>query len=243
MNWLLVRGLGREARHWGRFREKLANHPGVGSVLAIDTPGNGISFRDRSPLDLAEAVAAARAEFLNVRVEGTWGIVGISLGGMIAASWMAAYPDFQRCVLINSSSRSASPVTQRLKISAWPEIAKILTTVSPGDRERPILQLTVNNQAIVENYVQTWRSFAEERPCSIFNLLFQAVAAARFRLQPIPGEKVLIVRSLQDRLVDAMCSLELSKLLGARLETHPTAGHDLPLEDPDWLVDVVCEAW
>jgi hypothetical protein len=39
-----------------------------------------------------------------------------------------------------------------------------------------------------------------------------------------------------DRLAHPTCSGRLAEALAAPLVVHPTAGHELPLDDPDWLL-------
>jgi hypothetical protein len=46
-----------------------------------------------------------------------------------------------------------------------------------------------------------------------------------------------VLASRADRLVDGSCSRALAyRVPGARLAEHDSAGHDLPLDDPEWVV-------
>jgi pimeloyl-ACP methyl ester carboxylesterase len=69
------------------------------------------------------------------------------------------------------------------------------------------------------------------------------IAAAGFRVDRCSSSTpVLLLTSARDRMVDPQCSVKLARLLGARLEVHPRAGHDLSLDDPRWCVEQT-RAW
>jgi predicted alpha/beta hydrolase family esterase len=46
---------------------------------------------------------------------------------------------------------------------------------------------------------------------------------------------VLVLASLGDGLVDPACSWRMAKAWGVELRLHASAGHDLPLDDPEWV--------
>jgi pimeloyl-ACP methyl ester carboxylesterase len=74
------------------------------------------------------------------------------------------------------------------------------------------------------------------------NVIRQLVAAANYRgAAPTAKIPILVLTSTEDRLVDPACSRALAAHLGAPVREHPTAGHDLPLDDPDWVVDRIRE--
>ena len=50
-----------------------------------------------------------------------------------------------------------------------------------------------------------------------------------------------VLASNGDRLCSPIASRRLAARLGAPLHVHPTAGHDLPLDDPDWVIARMCE--
>jgi len=45
----------------------------------------------------------------------------------------------------------------------------------------------------------------------------------------------------RDRLVDARCSERLAQAWQVELHTHPDAGHDLPLDDGEWVARQVAQ--
>jgi hypothetical protein len=68
-------------------------------------------------------------------------------------------------------------------------------------------------------------------------VLAQLLGAARF-VPPPPSElsvRLTFVCSRGDQLVSPRCTRDLSRLYGSPSIEHPWAGHDLPLDDPEWL--------
>jgi hypothetical protein len=69
------------------------------------------------------------------------------------------------------------------------------------------------------------------------NEIRQILAAARFKPNlHSPNQPVLLLNSLGDRLVSPACSLAIHQRYGLPIYTHPTAGHDLPNDDGQWVV-------
>jgi pimeloyl-ACP methyl ester carboxylesterase len=50
---------------------------------------------------------------------------------------------------------------------------------------------------------------------------------------------MLVLASLGDRLVSPGCSRRIASRWALPIRLHPTAGHDLPLDDPEWVVQQV----
>ncbi|MED5468220.1 MAG: alpha/beta hydrolase, partial [Pseudomonadota bacterium] len=71
----------------------------------------------------------------------------------------------------------------------------------------------------------------------------QLQAAARF--QPLPERPMadaLLLASKGDRIVHWHCSAELERRWCWTLRLHPDAGHDLPLDEPGWIIQQM-EHW
>jgi pimeloyl-ACP methyl ester carboxylesterase len=121
MRWLLIRGLSRDARHWGPFPPTFAEGLGV-EVQTIDPPGFGTQVTRTSPSSIAEITNDIR-DRANIQGDD-WSILGISLGGMVTLDWVARYPnEFQRAVVINTSA-SASPSDSNALYSGCPRIGR-----------------------------------------------------------------------------------------------------------------------
>lgn len=236
MNWILLRGLGRESRHWGRFPEVLNRNISVDSVHCIDLPGNGEYYREVSPLLIrkyTEHVVAHAQE-----IDPPYGVIGLSLGGMVALNW--SQRDAARCiekmVLINTST-GFSPFYQRARPSALPTVFGSYFRLSLEKREKAVLRLISNHHADDPDLLGEWIEIQRERPVRRSNVLRQLVAAAGFTPEEEkPRCETLLLASDLDRLVDPLCSYKLQNTWDWLLELHPTAGHDLPLDVPDWVV-------
>jgi pimeloyl-ACP methyl ester carboxylesterase len=53
---------------------------------------------------------------------------------------------------------------------------------------------------------------------------------------------LLVLSSSGDQLVDPRCSQQLAQAWQAEHRIHPNAGHDLPLDDGEWVAQRVA-AW
>ena len=88
--------------------------------------------------------------------------------------------------------------------------------------------------------IADWVATRQQRRVSARNTLRQLLAAARYRARPEPpGTDLLLLASEQDRLLSVKCSLAIAASWKCPLELHPTTGHDLPLDDPAWVIQQV----
>lgn len=252
--WLLLRGLAREARHWGSFPQDLRAALEVNGkavrVEALDLPGAGRYSEMKSPLTIAGITDFVRDKYLDIRERQRLNgerpasktfLVAVSLGGMIAARWLERWPDdLAGCVLVNTSFRGVSPVFHRLSPPAVMHLSRILRTKSEIDRETHVLKMISNRPELHEETAKAWAKFQLERPVSIENFSRQLLAAALFRpTLEKPSCSVLVVGSRGDRMVSPECSTQIANRWQAQFVQHPDAGHDLPLDDPRWLIEQI----
>lgn len=238
---LLLRGLIREQRHWMGFEKMLANALPEIPVIAMDVAGNGCEYKSKSSCSIAGLRQQLSERFLHQYPQyERIAIVALSMGGMIAVDWAEAEPGrVKKIVLINSSFKGLSPFYFRLR---WQNYFKIFTLIfsSKMTKEKKILALTSNHKMNSRDELQllhTWCKIAEQYPISLSNGFKQLLAAARFCL---PKERIqtpmLIIVSHNDRLVDYRSSEALTyHFPQSNFMVHPTAGHDLALDDPFWL--------
>jgi pimeloyl-ACP methyl ester carboxylesterase len=161
---------------------------------------------------------------------------------MVAVDWAASHPDeLQGVVLVSSSLRGVSRITQRLRPACWPRLLALwLTSASASAWERTIHELTSVDAARRDEVVARWVELRRREPVSRANALRQLMAAARYAAPARPtAVPMLVLAGQADRLVDPACSITLAERWGAPLLLHPAAGHDLPLDQPDWLIDVL----
>ncbi len=152
VTWVLLRGLTREARHWGELPQQLASiNPGAGNeqVVALDLPGNGEFCGQASPRSVRGMVVFARKQLLARGFKPPYQVVAMSLGGMVAIDWAQQYPhEVARLVLINTSMRPFSGLSERLRPGTWwPLLLLAARWPDAGYVERVIHQLTCKRLA------------------------------------------------------------------------------------------------
>lgn len=239
MNWLLLRGLAREQRHWGGFPELLRSRLPGSKITCLDLPGAGTESARPSPTDLDAIVEDLRSRWSGAAAGGEkpWGVIGISLGGMAALRWCDRYPgDFERAVVINSSAQNLSPPWERIRSQTLVAALPLLLERNPLKREEKILALTTALQGDkLPQVAIEWARIGAETRMRPKAVLSQLIAALGFRAPASVRARLLFVAGMGDRFTSPRCSQRLSERLGAPLVTHPAAGHDLPLDSPDWL--------
>jgi pimeloyl-[acyl-carrier protein] methyl ester esterase len=240
-NWILVRGLSRQTKHWGPFPETLANTTGD-NVFTLELPGVGTKNDIPAKTSIRENVEHLRKELEGLKKEnsGDWGIIAVSLGGMIAMEWCSVYPeDFKHMVVLNSSAGNLSSPFKRLQPEAIKTIAGLFFKNDLEHRERKVLELTTNIVEINDDLVKRWSDINRERPISRESFLRQLFAGAKFRVPKSVGPKALVVISKADKLCNPSCPMKLADHLSANSVFHETAGHDIALDAPNWLANEI----
>eukprot|EP01034_Spumella_vulgaris_P017400 gene17400-22192_t len=156
--WILLRGLTREAAHWGSFVEAFEHALPGARVVVQDLPGNGLLHRAVSPATVRGMVDACRVQLAAQGVRPPFRVLAMSLGAMAASSWASRYPqELDACVLINTSLRPFSPPHWRLRPEAWPDVLR-LALRPPAVRaiERMILRLTSHLVRDPETLLDDW---------------------------------------------------------------------------------------
>jgi len=244
VNWVFIRGLTREARHWGSFTGQFEAKLGLAHTTALDLPGNGEFHQQTSPLTVEGIVAFARQQLLAQGVKPPYALLSMSLGGMVATRWAQRYPDeVKRLVLINTSMRPYSSIMQRLRPGNW--LALLALAWRWHDRqyaEHSIHRITCNQFAQRDTDLMAWQQIRRSAPVSSGNALRQLIAAARFVCAPqTPRCPALVLASRADRLVSPLCSTQLAAAWQVAHHIHPWAGHDLPHDDGPWVCERVAD--
>lgn len=244
--WVLLRGLMREARHWGEFPLQLQNSLGVRNLVALDFPGNGALHAQTSATSVKEMANYCHNRLLQLGYAPPYHVLALSLGAMTAVAWSEQYPgEINGMVLINTSLAPYNPFYQRLRPKNYTALITSLMLGSTVQRESLILKLTSSLTSDAERkrtMLEQWAAYAREFPVTRANILRQLFAAASYRAPAVsPSAPVLLLAGQQDRLVDAKCSLALAQHWRCPISLHPTAGHDLPLDDSVWVTQQVKE--
>lgn len=240
MTWVLLRGLVREQRHWGDFPHLLQAAFPEANVVTLDLPGNGSLVRETSPTSVEDMAQFCRAELHRRSIAGPYHLLALSLGAMVAVAWNCIAPEeVAGSVLINTSLRPFSPFYRRLRPHNYARLLRVLKAC-PVEREKLILEMTSNDSKAQKAVLDDWIAYQREAPVSPQNALRQLWAAMRFRARRCkPCTRLLILGSTADGLVDNECSRRLASLWHAEAAFHPSAGHDLPLDDGPWIVEQV----
>jgi pimeloyl-ACP methyl ester carboxylesterase len=251
-NWFLVRGLVRETADWGEFPAKFsAALPGA-RVFFLDLPGTGRHHQLASPADLSQMVDFCRREYRAI-LERQRGertaipvpnyVLALSLGAMVTLEWMRSFPgEISGSVLINTSLRSLSPFYKRLSPGVYWSLVKIFVQSDVRRREELILRITSKRKALPEGTLEDRVQARVLHPVSRANALRQILAAVwHAPLMKPPVSPTLLLNSLGDQLVHPDCSEVLRAQWQIPMKRHAWAGHDLPLDDPDWTVEAVMD--
>lgn len=243
MGWLLIRGLLREQGHWGSFVEKMKLQFQSEKILTLDIPGNGVRNSLPSPTKISTMVDDLRGQLRSLSWDEPLNLLGVSMGGMMVADWIYSFPkEVNKAVLINTSMRSESRVFERLRPGALLRLSPGLIS-NPIIKEKIILDLVSNSESAKSASLHEWQHISETRPVTKLNGLRQLYAASRFELPPSkPDVPVLLLASAKDRLVSVNCSRQLAKSWGTSLCINRSGGHDLTLDQPDWVLDKM-SAW
>ena len=232
-DWILLRGLCRESLHWGLFPRALTREFPGDKITALDLPGNGARFAEKSPLSVCEMVDRIRP-----RDGRKKHLLAISLGAMAAIDWASRVQDeAASLILINPSIASLSKPYERLRPLAWHAIARAAFTTDAYERERMILDLTSGSDVGLRAEAARRALVHESHPISRANFVRQILAASRFRLpEKKPAVPILLLSSAADKLVSPSCSQALGRAWDLAPQVHPTGGHDLPFDDTAWIV-------
>lgn len=185
---------------------------------------------------LARDIARRVPELASGRGE-PWSLIGLSLGGMLSLQLCWLLPQrIRQAVIINASSRLSEPGA-RFRLGAAQRFVQVLLEQDPERRERRLLELTSALPPREKlGYAARAARIAGEAPVRRAAVVSQLLAAARFWPPPAGLQpRLLFLASRNDALVSAVCSRELARLYAADYGEHPSAGHDLPLDDPLWV--------
>jgi pimeloyl-ACP methyl ester carboxylesterase len=238
--WIFIRGLGRASEHWEPFMSEFKASFPKDEIELADIRGNGKLNHLKSLTSVSRNVDDLRQRSPFIQSGKKVSLMTISLGSMIGIEWARRFPDeINELVLMNPSDRSLANPLERLRAKNLFRLPEIIRTFNNPDfdsakvaREKIILQMTTNHLPELDKKAEEWRNFPETEP---LNLARQILAASRFKVPDLAPTKTLLMYSLNDQFVSSNCSRRIAKKWGITAAAHPTAGHDLPLEDPQWV--------
>ncbi len=237
-NWILLRGLSRESAHWGDFIPLLQATFQDANVTMLDLPGTGRFHLEVSPHSIKTITSVVRRHAFDMGcLQQPVTILAISLGAMVAWEWMHKYPDdICGASLINTSFADLSPFYHRLRWQSYGKFAGLVMKRNVRNRETAILQLVSNRRDQDEQISLVWEKIQTQRPISLKNSFRQIIAAASYRPgNRKPKQPILLINSKGDRLVSPICSETIHKKWNLEIRSHPWGGHDLTLDDAEWV--------
>ncbi len=238
--WIFLRGLTRGTGHWGHFVGLFEQSLPGSRVIALDFPGNGQLNKQASPTHVQDLTDHCRAQLAAQQVQPPYCLLALSLGAMVAVDWAQRYPhEIARSVLINTSLRPYNTFYQRLHPRNYGTLLKlILRGASDAAWELAILRMTSRHDRA--DVLPGWITLRRDYPVSPRNALAQLIAAARFKAPSAkPTGRNLMLASEQDGLVSSSCSKSIAEHWQCDVRIHPSAGHDLPLDDGRWVIEQV----
>lgn len=246
--FLLIRGLSRQQAHWGEFPDILRHYFKDNSqdvrIVFEDLPGFGQRNSEQSPASIEKI-----AELLSPRLEQyvteagkKIHIVGISMGGMVALELAKRFPQYcESLVMINSSVKPVSRFYQRLQPMAYPSIIKAWFHPFMRQSEAEILKISSEIYSRDNALLNHWLGLRKKYQPSRKAAFQQIIAALKYQAaKQKPLEHVCLIASKKDRIASYRCTLNLAAYWHVGFYLHPSAGHDLALDDPEWLTETLC---
>ncbi|MFZ6748732.1 alpha/beta fold hydrolase [Undibacterium sp. Ren11W] len=240
--WVLLRGLMREKRHWGEFAGQFQTALGA-PVVCLDFSGNGSLHARRSSSSVAAMRQELREQLQQLGHAPPYRVLALSLGAMVAVDWATQFPnEVEKLVLINTSLAPYNPFYQRLRPQNYPALLQFLCAGSLAQREALILRLTSQQSGTTRAaaILEQWLSYAKLCTITRSNILRQLYAAIRYRAAPVaPAVPLLLLGGQHDQLVNVQCSITLAQRWLCPLKLHPSASHDIPLDDAAWVIQQI----
>lgn len=238
-SWILLRGLGRSQWHWGVFKQLFMEQHAQDEFEFLDLKGNGSRCQEISYNSIPEFMEDVRSRSEFIRQGKKVHLLAISLGGMVCAEWARKYPDEVASLTMVCTSSSESPFYRRFNLGVIPHFLKGALMASLAEREMLLLSAVTNNLERRQQELPQFIESSEKYPLKISNFLKQIRAAARYQFPPKPPVPVSLIGSFGDRLVSSQCTLDIAKKWGVEPIMHPSAGHDIGVDDPMWLLQQV----
>lgn len=231
---VMLRGLGRNMKHWLGFEHKVANHF---RAITIDAREIGKSKRGMSVTDTIYDLADDVMQVLDEVGSEKSHIMGVSLGGMVAMAVGVKHPARTSSLVIVNSSIAGSGHA-RLSASAW---MLLLRAVAFGPAiYDDLARLLLGPEAPVElrkKVAKDWLIIDQASKVAPAVIVKQILAAARFRARDeLCGIEVptLVLYGKGDQFVPTANSELIASLIpGARLLGIEGGGHELTIDRPD----------
>ncbi|HMW02022.1 MAG TPA: alpha/beta fold hydrolase [Acidobacteriota bacterium] len=233
---VFIHGLGGNFSFWAgqvrdlayRFqviRYDLRGHGGS-SVSSVQTPQDHVA-------DLAALLETLEID--QVR------LVGLSMGGVIAQTFAATYPERVRQLVLVSTT-SAFPPKGKEALAHLAHLAETQGMRAVADAFAPRLFGSVIDLKLDDRFQALAAAFTEQDPAS-FAATYRALALADVtpELSKIQTETLLVYGENDRQTPPFFGEALVSKLPNARMVVVPKLGHVLPIEDPKTFNRILLE--
>ncbi len=246
--WILLRGLGRSAGHWGSFRTQIEKAFPLEHFYFLDLQGNGKFNSYSSPIEIANYIAPLEQQLRDsnyFEIDGPTIGVGLSLGGMVLTEWSQQVAGrYQQIFLINSSGSNLSYPWQRLSLKVLALAIRSFWIKNRVEHEINSLLVTssLTRDEILKKYSEELQNnvfVSEKFPIALNNVLRQAIAGARYSIPSKINTSATLIVGEKDAFVNADCSRAIQQKWNCKIEIHPTAGHDISFQDSAWLIRAI----
>lgn len=237
-DWIFLRGLVRGRGHWGDFPDRFRRKFPQDRLELLDLPGNGERRAELSPWSIPDYVPLIRERSEALKAGRPVHLLALSLGGMIAVDWLRQSPqDLSKVFLVCTSAGNLSPFYERFRPANFWRILPALKRPSATEFENMMMKLLVNSRERREAVLPELIRYSEKYPIREVNFLRQIRAAGRFRFPLNKPGNVELIGSYGDSLVSPACTLRIGQTWGVSARMHPWAGHDVAIDDPEWLLE------
>lgn len=244
----LVRGLVRSLEYSPESNKILASE--LNKLLKADVKvhsfelaGNGRLFQKESPASIEGMIAKLKEQYKKYkRKDASAYMIAISMGGMIGINWLNTHEnDYEKAFIFNSSLPKFCSLFERLLPESIPTLFSGALSSDPVYREKQIQKIIINHKDKNKDIWKKWAEVSRQMPVSIKNSARQLWAAMRSPNPEKVSTPLFIGVSENDRMVSSDCSKRMAKAWNVPLFTHPTAGHDILNDDPEWLAQIVAK--
>lgn len=242
---LLLHGGALTARTWDFVCLALR---GGWRLVALDLRGHGDStWADSYRLDDYVEDVVTVLDGLGLEA---YHLVGMSMGGVVAAITANAHPERFRSLTLVDIAPGVEPGGTKVmrgfvesvgEMESIDAVVESALRVSPGkDRERVAYRMEALLKQTPEG---RWRWKRDSRSAPDYLALFERIGQLD-RLCIETGLPVLLVRGERSRLLDeASAEGFVARVPGARLAVAPGAGHNVQEDNPAFLADALGRFW